>query len=313
MTIVYTIISLSAIGTLAAVILYFVAQKFKVYEDPRIDDVEKSLPGANCGGCGFAGCRAFAEACVKASDLSGLFCPVGGNDCMTGVADILGMEAVAQTPKVAVVRCSGSCEHRPKTNQFDGASSCAVAASLYSGDTGCQYGCLSHGDCVSACEFDAIRMNPETGLPEVIDDKCVACGACVDACPKSLIELRKKGPKDRKIYVSCRNEEKGGVAKKSCSVACIGCSKCAKVCPFDAITMSNNLAYIDSDKCKLCRKCVVECPTNAIVELNFPPRKPKTEDLPPKPAAKPAAPKAEKPAVSEDAAPESETKNNETK
>ena len=288
-TIVYTMIALSAIGILAAVILYFVAQKFKVYEDPRIDEVESALPGANCGGCGFAGCRAFAEACVKENELSALFCPVGGNDCMTDVAGILGLEAVTKDPRVAVVRCNGTCEHRPKTNQFDGASSCAVASSLYSGDTGCQYGCLGHGDCVAACDFDAIHMNPETGLPEVIDDKCVACGACVEACPKTLIELRKRGPKDRKIYVSCRNEDKGGIAKKSCEVACIGCSKCFKVCPFDAITMKNNLAFIDSDKCKLCRKCVVECPTNAIVELGFPPRKIKA-DLPPKPAVKKEAP-----------------------
>ncbi len=285
MTIVYTMITLSAIGAAAAVILYFVAQKFKVYEDPRIDEVESALPGANCGGCGYAGCHAFAEACVKENDLSALFCPVGGNDCMSDVAGVLGLEAVAQDPRVAVVRCNGTCEHRPKTNQFDGASSCAVASSLYSGDTGCQYGCLSHGDCVASCDFDAIHMNPETGLPEVVDDKCVACGACVEACPKDLIELRKKAKKDRKIYVSCRNEDKGGVARKACSVACIGCSKCFKVCPFDAITMNNNLAFIDSDKCKLCRKCVVECPTSAIVELNFPPRKVKT-DLPPKPAAK---------------------------
>ncbi len=288
-TIIYTMIALSAIGILAAVILYFVAQKFKVYEDPRIDDVETALPGANCGGCGYAGCRAFAEACVKENNLADLFCPVGGNDCMTDVAAVLGLEAVTQDPRVAVVRCNGSCEHRPKTNQYDGALSCAAASALYSGDTGCQYGCLGHGDCVAACDFDALHMNPETGLPEVVDDKCVACGACVDACPKTLIELRKRGPKDRKIFVSCRNEDKGGVAKKSCEVACIGCSKCFKVCPFDAITMNNNLAFIDSDKCKLCRKCVVECPTNAIIEVGFPPRKIKT-DLPPKPAEKKEAP-----------------------
>ncbi len=289
MTIVYTMIALSAIGALAAVILYFVAQKFKVYEDPRIDEVESALPGANCGGCGYAGCRAFAEACVKENDLTALFCPVGGNDCMTDVAGVLGLEAVAQDPRVAIVRCNGSCDHRPKTNQFDGASSCAVASSLYSGDTGCQYGCLSHGDCVAACDFDAIHMNPETGLPEVVDDKCVACGACVDACPKGLIELRKKAKKDRKIYVSCRNEDKGGIAKKACSVACIGCSKCFKVCPFDAISMNNNLAFIDSDKCKLCRKCVVECPTNAIVELNFPPRKVKVDEAAKAKSVKPDA------------------------
>jgi len=273
MTIVYTVVTLSAIGTLSAVILYFVAQKFKVYEDPRIDLTEKALPGANCGGCGHAGCRAFAEACVKAADLSDLFCPVGGNPTMAGVAEILGLQAVQQAPRVAVVRCNGTCEFRPKTNRFDGAASCAIEASLYGGDTGCRFGCLGHGDCVVVCDFDAIHMNPLTGLPEVIDDKCVACGACVEACPKNLIELRKKAPKDRKIYVACRNEDKGALARKSCEVACIGCSKCFKECAYDAITMANNLAFIDSDKCKLCRKCVEVCPTHSIIEVNFPPRK----------------------------------------
>ena len=271
--IIYTILTLSIIGTFAAIILYFVAQKFKVYEDPRIDLVEAALPGANCGGCGYAGCRAFADACVGKGELSDLFCPVGGNDCMSGVAGILGIEAVKQDPKVAVVRCNGTCEHRPKTNIYDGSMSCAVAASLYAGDTGCSFGCLGCGDCAVSCDFDALHMNPITGLPEVDDDKCVACGACVKACPKTLIELRKKAPKDRKIYVSCRNMDKGGVARKSCSVACIGCGKCEKECKFDAINITNNLAFIDSDKCKLCRKCVSVCPTNAIIELNFPPRK----------------------------------------
>lgn len=293
LTIVYTIVTLSAIGTSAAVILYFVARKFKVYEDPRIDDVETALPGANCGGCGYAGCRAFAEACVSKNDLSNMFCPVGGNECMAGVAGILGLEAVAQAPKVAVLRCNGTCEHRPKTNQFDGATSCAVASSLYSGDTACQYGCLGMGDCAVACDFDALHMNPVTGLPEVDDEKCVACGACVTACPKGLFELRKKAPKDRKIYVACRNMDKGGVAKKACSVACIGCGKCQKECNYDAITIANNLAFIDSDKCKLCRKCVTVCPTNAILELNFPPRKIKTDE--PAVATEKLAPKATTP------------------
>lgn len=277
-TIIYTIVTLSAIGTSAAVVLYFVSQKFKVYEDPRIDEVESSLPAANCGGCGFAGCRAFAEACVKASTLSDLYCPVGGNDTMAAVAGILGLESVKKDARVAYIRCNGTCDHRPKTSNFDGAGTCAIASSVYSGETDCQWGCLGYGDCFDVCDFDAIELRSDMGVPLIIDDKCVACGACVDVCPKNLIELRKKFPKDRKVVVACRNKDKGGVARKACEVACIGCSKCEKECKFDAITIENNLAFIDSDKCKLCRKCVPVCPTGAIIEENFPPRKVKVEE-----------------------------------
>ncbi|MGC9353600.1 MAG: Fe-S cluster domain-containing protein [Mariniphaga sp.] len=277
-TVIYTIATLSAIGTSAAVILYFVARKFKVYEDPRIDEVEKALPAANCGGCGYAGCRAFAEACVKAKDLSDLYCPVGGNETMDRVAEILGLEAVKKDARVAFIRCNGTCDHRPKTNLYDGATTCAIAASVYSGETDCQWGCLGYGDCYDACDFDAIELRADLGVPKIIDDKCVACGACVEACPKDLIELRKKFPKDRKVVVACRNKDKGGVARKACSVACIGCGLCEKECKFDAITIENNLAFIDSDKCTLCRKCVSVCPTNAIIEENFPPRKIKVKE-----------------------------------
>jgi Na+-translocating ferredoxin:NAD+ oxidoreductase RNF subunit RnfB len=271
--ILITVLMLGLLGAVAAVILYFVAQKFKVFEDPRIDEVQEVLPAANCGGCGFAGCRAFAEACVKADTLDGLFCPVGGNEVMAQVAAAIGQEAVVADPKIAVVRCNGSCENRPHTNIYNGASSCAVAAALYGGETACSYGCLGLGDCEVACEFDALHMNPITGLPEIDEEKCTSCGACVKACPKLIIELRKKGPKSRRIFVSCVNKDKGAVAKKACDVACIGCGKCEKVCEFNAITIENNLAYIDYVKCRLCRKCVEVCPTGAIHELNFPPRK----------------------------------------
>jgi len=269
--IIYTILTLVAIGAAAAIILYFVAQKFKVYEDPRIDEVEEALPAANCGGCGFPGCRNFAETLVKTDTWDDLFCPVGGNETMAKAASILGREAIEQAPRVAVVRCNGTPEFRPRVTQYDGAPTCAIAHSLYSGEGGCPFGCLGCGDCVVVCNFDAIYMDPDTDLPVVVDDKCTACGACVDACPRNIIELRKKNKKDRKIFVSCINEEKGAVAKKNCSVACIGCSKCFKVCKYDAITMENNKAFIDSEKCVLCRKCVPECPTDAILELNFPP------------------------------------------
>ena len=122
-------------------------------------------------------------------------------------------------------------------------------------------------------------MSPHTGLPEVVDEKCTACGACVTACPKDIIELRKKNKRDRKIFVSCINEEKGGIAKKSCQVACIGCSKCQKVCPHEAISIENFLAYIDPVKCRLCRKCAPVCPTDSILEINFPPRKVQPEEV----------------------------------
>lgn len=272
-----TIISLGALGSLSAIILYFVAQKFKVFEDPRIDQVEEALPAANCGGCGFPGCRAFAEALVKADDISDLNCPVGGAETMSAAAAILGKEVAAAAPMVAVVRCNGTCENRPKLTQYDGAGSCTIAASLYGGETGCSYGCYGLGECVDACNFNAMYMDEETGLPVIIEDNCVSCGACVTACPKNIIELRKKGPKSRRIFVSCVNQDKGAPAKKACSVACIGCGKCVKACPFEAITLENNLAYIDYEKCKLCRKCVDVCPTHAIHELNFPPKKPKVE------------------------------------
>lgn len=278
-TLLFTILVLVGLGILSAVILYFVAQKFKVYEDPRIDQSEAMLPGANCGGCGFPGCRGLATALVEQEDISALYCPVGGTATMKAVADYLGKAAPEKEPAVAVVRCAGSFCNRPRTNSFNGADSCAVVASLYGGETGCTWGCLGKGDCVVVCNFDAIHINPETGLPEVDAEKCTACGACVKACPKMVIELRKKGVKDRRIFVSCINKDKGAVARKACAVACIGCGKCVKTCPFEAITLENNVAYIDYKKCKLCRKCVSECPTGAIWEVNFPPKKEVKEEV----------------------------------
>jgi len=275
--ILYAVISLSAIGVAAAVILYFVAQKFKVIEDPKIDEVEEALPSANCGGCGYAGCRAFAENIVKAGSLEGFNCPVGGNSVMAVVAKVMGLEAEEKEPMIAVLRCNGSRQNASMKVKYDGPETCAFAHNLYAGESGCPYGCLGLADCVVVCDFDALYMDKVTGLPVVVADKCVACGACVKACPRNIFELRNKGKKDRRIFVSCINEEKGAPAKKNCNVACIGCGKCVKVCAFDAITLVNNLAYIDYEKCKLCRKCAPECPTNAIHELNFPPRKPKPE------------------------------------
>ena len=283
--IVSSIIVLGIIGLAAAVILYFVAKKFHVEEDYRIDEVTELLPGANCGGCGYPGCRGFAEACVKAETLENMLCPVGGLPTMCKISEILGHAVCQASPKIAVVRCNGTCQNRPRTTKFDGAHNCKIASQLYAGETNCSYGCFGFGDCVAACQFDAIKINPETGIPEVDEEKCTACGACMKTCPKKVIELRNKGPKGRRVFVSCINKDKGGVARKACSAACIGCGKCQKACPFGAIKVENNLAYIDFELCRLCRKCVTECPTGAIHDVNFP--------TPAPVAAKPVAVKPE--------------------
>lgn len=192
MMILIAIISLGAIGVVGALLLFWASKKFEVHEDPRIGQVQSVLPGANCGGCGYAGCAGFAGACVKADSLDGMLCPVGGSPVMSKIATILGKEAAEAEPKVAVVRCNGTCQARPRTNTYDGVKSCSIASALYGGETGCTFGCLGYGDCEKACNFGAIKVNPETGLPEVDEDKCTACGACVKACPKNIIELRKK-------------------------------------------------------------------------------------------------------------------------
>lgn len=279
------VIVLGAIALIAAVILYVCSKKFAVKEDPRIAQVSAILPGANCGGCGFPGCSGMADALVKGADagsLDGLMCPVGGAEVMGQVADLLGMAIANTDPMVAVVRCNGTCELRPRMAEYDGLRTCTAMNACGAGETGCGYGCLGCGDCVAACQFDAIHMNPETGLPEVDEDKCTACGACTKACPRHIIELRKKGPKGRRIYVSCMNKDKGAAAMKACKAACIGCGKCEKECKFEAITITNNLSYIDFNKCRMCKKCVEACPTHAIHAVNFPAPKPKPETVEPK-------------------------------
>lgn len=274
------VVVLGGIALVSAVILYVCSKKFAVHEDPRIGQVSAILPGANCGGCGYPGCAGMASALVKGADtgsIEGLFCPVGGSDVMGQVADLLGMAVANSEPKVAVVRCNGTCELRQRIAVYDGLKTCSAVNSCGAGETGCGYGCLGCGDCVNACSFGAIVMNPETGLPEVDEEKCTACGACVKACPRHIIELRKKGIKNRRVYVRCVNQDKGAVAMKACKAACIGCGKCEKECKFGAITIENNLSYIDPEKCRLCRKCVEACPTHAIVAVNFPAPKVRVE------------------------------------
>lgn len=269
-TILFSIFLLGGLGIAGAILLYVVAKKFYVAEDPRVADVESLLPGANCGACGFNGCHDFAVSCCRATSLVGMNCPGAGSAAMEKIADIVGLKAEVVKPKIAVLKCGGSCSKRLVTADYDGAKSCLLLSSISIGTTGCVYGCLVCGDCVSACRFDAIHIDPETKLPVVSEYKCTGCGECVVHCPRHIIELRNKGPRGLRVWVACSSNDRGKDAIKVCKAACIGCGKCKKQCQHDAITIENNLAYIDYEKCKLCRKCVDECPTGAIQTANFP-------------------------------------------
>lgn len=261
--IIITIIVTTIIGVVAAVVLYFVAKKFHVYEDPRISEIEEALPGANCGGCGCSGCHDFAVACSKAKSLDGLCCPVGGEKTMTHISKIVGLASAAVSPQVAIIRCNGTCEHRPHTSNYEGVGSCAIEGALYEGKTDCLYGCLGGGDCAASCPYDAMRMDEETGLPVVDYNKCTGCGKCVKACPRKIVELVKRH--ETMVYVACGNKDKGMLATKVCSVSCIGCGKCTKVCRNNAITVTNYLARIDRDVCGACGDCIVACPRHCIL------------------------------------------------
>ena len=279
--ILIAVIVLGLVGLISAVVLFVASKKFAVYEDPRIKQVGEVLPQANCGGCGYPGCSGFATACVKAAEsgsLSDLNCAPGGQKVMEQVAAILGLQASAAAPKVAVVRCQGTCDARPHGVEFDGAHSCRIQNMTGMGETQCLYGCLGEGDCEHACLFGAITVNPVTRIAEVDESKCTGCGACAKTCPRGIIELRPQGPKGRKVVVLCNNRDKGALATKECKASRIGCGKCVKTCEkFEAITLGTNLAHIDPDKCKMCLKCVEACPRGAIKAFNFPPRKPKAE------------------------------------
>ena len=259
-----------ALGFVFAVILTIAAKVFFVPVDETVVKLREALPGANCGGCGFAGCDDYAAA--LAAD------PVGGADCAAALAAILGIEAGSAEPQVATVMCNGNKQAAKSLLEYEGIQTCSAASNLFGGMNQCKYGCLGLGDCTRACNFDAIKICD--GVAVVARELCTGCGACAAACPKHVIRI---APAKNKVVVQCHSEDKGAVTRKACSNGCIACGKCAKVCKFEAITIENNHAYIDPEKCKNCGMCAKECPTNAINNMRAK-RKPAVKEEAPAPA-----------------------------
>lgn len=263
MEVLVPVITMGALGLLFSIGLVFAYKKLRVYEDPKIEEVSEMLPQANCGACGFSGCRAFAEAVVK-GETAANGCPVGGEDVANRIAATLGVDAGEIIKKLARLHCHGSHEAAKDRGVYLGISTCH-AAHLVGGNKQCSYGCLHFGDCARACPFDAIHM-AEDGLPLVIEDKCAACGKCVEACPRDLFELH---PVSEEIIVFCRSRDRGAVSRKYCKNACIACGICVRACP-EAIVLENNLAKIIDYK-KIEPEKIPElekCPTNSIGRLH---------------------------------------------
>ena len=253
-------VSMGLLGAGLAVFLAFADKKFQVQEDPRVEAMLGALPGSNCGGCGYPGCRMFAEKLVEGEAPTNA-CVAGGNETSAKIAALLGVEAAEHKRMLAVVLCKGGYAEAGRRATYRGEQTC-TAANLTGGDKSCTYGCLGYGECVDACKFDAMAMNGN-GLPVVFYDKCVGCGACARACPRNIIEMH---PEDHKLFVYCRSKDKGAHAKKVCSVACIACSLCVKDCSVPGgIAIKDNLAVVNYSLAPQNDESTRRCPTKCIL------------------------------------------------
>lgn len=252
---------MAGLGLLLATILVIANKRLFVYEDPRIDEVEDLLPHANCGACGEAGCRPFAEGLIAGANEPAQ-CTVNSKEMNRVIADYLGVGLGDQEKRVARLACYGGAHVAYIRASYHGLNTCRAADLVGGGGKGCTWGCLGIGDCEVVCDFDAITMD-RYGLPQVDEDKCTACNDCVEVCPKDLFELH---PVSHQLFVACKNEEKGDQAESECDVICTACDRCVVDSPEGLITVKNNLAVIDYSKNKLASKVAIErCPTGAIV------------------------------------------------
>jgi Na+-translocating ferredoxin:NAD+ oxidoreductase subunit B len=252
------IVLVVGIGLLSGLILAIASIVMAVPKDQKAEDIRAMLPGANCGACGFSGCDGYAKAMAAGEAKPGL-CTVGGAKVADAIASYLGVASAAAEPHVSVVHCLGSNDNTSDKVEYEGIESCAAAAQLAGSPTSCRYGCIGLGDCVSACDYNALSIR--NGVAMVDAKNCVACGMCVKTCPKHLLSLI---PVKKQAVVLCSSCDKGSVVSKVCKAGCIGCMRCEKTCQHDAIHVTNFLASVDPEKCVGCGECVGVCPRHVI-------------------------------------------------
>ena len=272
MDILIAIAILGGLGLAFGLVLAAASKVFYVETDPRLDQLNECLPGANCGGCGFAGCGAYAEAVLKGEAPVGK-CASGGNEAAKAMAAIMGVQAEEVTRKVAMVRCSGARTFDAEGNltkgakmkaTYEGFHDCLAASKVGgSGPLSCKFGCLGYGSCTRVCKYGAISV--KNGVAVVDEDLCVGCMACAQVCPRKVITAVEP---DRNVVIACNSLAKGAVPNRACTIGCIGCGKCMKTCPSGAITITNNLAQIDYSKCTNCGQCATVCPKGLIKDSN---------------------------------------------
>jgi len=260
--IVASVLSMGALSVFFGVMLSFAHKKFKVEEDPRVEQVLEALPGVNCGACGFASCQVLAEAIVERS-AGANSCVAGGSEAVEKISQIMGVEAEKAEEKLAFVRCGVGGSERKKKAVYQGVETCRAASLVMGADTACFYGCLGFSDCQKICSFGAIEMI--NGLPHINSSLCTGCGKCVEICPRNIIVLESFN--DLNYRLKCSSLDSGKKARKVCHKACIACGRCVKFCPYEACSLENNLARIDSKNCQLCGICYLVCPTGAIIEI----------------------------------------------
>ena len=260
--ILYAVLVLGVMGALLGGVLAIASKVFAVKVDERLPKLTEALPGANCGGCGFAGCGAYAQAVLDGKAPIGL-CAAGGAEAAKKMSEIMGVQAVEVEKTVAMVKCRGK-NHLTK-GVYDGIADCRSAMFVTgNGPTACPSGCLGFGTCVSVCKFDAIHI--VEGVARVDADKCTGCMQCVQVCPRKVIVPVSY---HADIIVACSNRERGALTRKVCDVGCIGCHLCERQCDYDAIHVLHNLATIDYNKCVSCGRCAAVCPRHLISDSNL--------------------------------------------